>query len=140
MAAEKETIFRKKAIERISSPDQLTDYLRVTSPGIWMVLAVTILLLGSLFSWASIGTLETTAQVKVVVRGHEGRVIPVEGAVLAAGMELGVSGMDTVIASADTDEYGRSVGIAEIALPDGVYDGAVVIEAIHPIRFLIESR
>ena len=36
---EKETIFRKETLDRISSPDPLTDYLRVASPGIWVVLA-----------------------------------------------------------------------------------------------------
>ena len=38
-------IFRKKALDRISSPENLTDYLRVANPGIWVVLAAVILLL-----------------------------------------------------------------------------------------------
>ena len=32
-----QTVFRKKTLERISSPDQLTDYLCVTNPGIWVI-------------------------------------------------------------------------------------------------------
>lgn len=39
MAEQKEKIFRKESLERISSPEQLTDYLRVTNPGIWIILA-----------------------------------------------------------------------------------------------------
>ena len=35
---EKKSIFRQKALDRINSPEQLTDYLRVTNPGIWLVL------------------------------------------------------------------------------------------------------
>lgn len=31
-------MFRKEALERISSPEQLTDYLHVTNPGVWAVL------------------------------------------------------------------------------------------------------
>ena len=38
------------------------------------------------------------------------------------------------------DDYGRSVGAAEVDLPDGTYDGIVVTEAVHPISFLLESR
>ena len=34
MAEKEQKIFREKTIERISSPEQLTDYLRVTNPGI----------------------------------------------------------------------------------------------------------
>ena len=34
-------IFRKKSLDRISSPEQLNDYIRVANPGIWMILAAT---------------------------------------------------------------------------------------------------
>ena len=34
MAENNQTIFRKKAMNRISSPEDLTGYLRVTSPGL----------------------------------------------------------------------------------------------------------
>ena len=34
-----ETIFRKKSLERIASPDKLDDYLKVTSPSVWVILA-----------------------------------------------------------------------------------------------------
>lgn len=33
MEETKQTVFRKKTMDRISSPEQLTDYLRVTNPG-----------------------------------------------------------------------------------------------------------
>ena len=61
MSENKQTVFRQKTLERISSPEQLTDYLRVTNPGIWAVLAAVILLLAGLFAWSTVGTLETTA-------------------------------------------------------------------------------
>lgn len=28
-------IFRKKSVERMSSPEQLNDYIKVTNPGVW---------------------------------------------------------------------------------------------------------
>ena len=55
MAEETQTIFRKNTLDRISSPEQLTDYLRVTNPGIWILLAVTVLLLIGIFAWAAVG-------------------------------------------------------------------------------------
>ena len=42
MSENQQTVFRQKTLERISSPEQLTDYLRVTNPGIWAVLAAVI--------------------------------------------------------------------------------------------------
>lgn len=134
------TLFRKKTMDRISSPEQLTDYLRVTNPGIWVLLAIVILLLGSLVAWASIGTLETTTEVRVVVEDHTAQVASPGGAELAGGMELRVSDQKVTLASVMADDYGRTIGIAEVALPDGIYDGTVVTERKRPIDFLLESR
>ena len=37
-------LFRKKSMERISSPEELHDYMRVTSPRLWMILGASVLL------------------------------------------------------------------------------------------------
>ena len=135
-----QNLFREKTIERISSPEKLTDYLRVTSPGIWAVLGAVIILLGGLFIWASIGTLETKADVKVMVDDHKAVIVADGATALAEGMPVKIATEDCVIASTDSDEYGRTYGITEVSLPDGTYDGTAVIEQIRPIDFLLESR
>ncbi|MFQ8637890.1 MAG: hypothetical protein ACLR94_06765 [Acutalibacteraceae bacterium] len=38
-------LFRKSSIERVSSPEQLNDYIKVTNSGVWLVLAAVIMLL-----------------------------------------------------------------------------------------------
>ncbi|MBO6053673.1 MAG: hypothetical protein J6Q17_08035 [Clostridia bacterium] len=136
----KQSVFRKKTLDRISSPEQLTDYLCVTNPGIWVVLAAVILLLAGLFAWSMTGTLETTAEVKVVVADETAEVIPLGAEMLSDGMPLRVAGQEFMIAFVRTDEYGRQIGTAQVALPDGTYDGTVVVDETHPIRFLTESR
>ena len=112
----------------------------MTNPGIWVVLAAVILLLAGVLAWSMMGTLETKTEVKVVVSDHTAQVVPLSSETLADDMPLRVSGQDYRIAFAQSDEYGRSVGTAEVNLPDGTYDGTVVIEAVHPISFLLESR
>ena len=42
-------LFREKSIKRISSPEQLNDYLHVTNPGIWALLICVIVLLAGIF-------------------------------------------------------------------------------------------
>ena len=130
----------RKTPQRISSPDQLSDYLRVTNPGIWVFLACVILLLTGIFAWASIGTLETVITVKVSVEAQTATVIPDGSGTLAQGMELRVSGQEVLIGGTGADAYGRVFGVASIALPDGVYDGTVVTERTNPISFLLENR
>jgi len=53
-------IFRKAAIENVSSPEQLTDYIRVAAPSVWIILAACIILLASLFIWAIFGQVQVS--------------------------------------------------------------------------------
>ena len=51
-----EQLFRKKSVDKVSSPEQLNEYIRVANPGVWMVLAaIVILLAGGGCSYASDG-------------------------------------------------------------------------------------
>lgn len=49
-------IFREKSIKRVSSPEQLNDYIRVTSPSVWIILLAIILLLAGIVVWTLFGT------------------------------------------------------------------------------------
>ena len=48
-------LFRKKSLERLSSPEQLDDYIRVTTPPVWIVLIAVVVLLAGMIVWASFG-------------------------------------------------------------------------------------
>lgn len=141
MEEQKRSIFRSKTLKRISSPEQLTDYLRVTNPGIWVVLAAVLALLVGFFVWMSVGTIETTVEVGVSTQDHHAEVaVKSEGATIEKDMVLRIGNQETTILSTKKDEYGRTVGTAEVNLPDGMYDGTLVTESVHPIQFLLTSR
>lgn len=139
MASEEQTIFRKKTMDRISSPEDLTDYLKVTNPGIWVVLIAVIVLLGGIFVWSAVGTLETLSDASIIVNDHRAAVVTDDAGLIEMGMPLRVAGEEAVIADIQSDEYGRKVGIAEISLPDGTYEGVVVTDQTHPIAFLFNA-
>ena len=52
------TIFREKSMERISSPEELNDRIRVATPSLWLVLAALVLLLAGMLAWCVFGTVE----------------------------------------------------------------------------------
>ena len=52
------SIFRQKSIDRVSSPEQLNDYIRVTTPGVWLVLLALVILLLGMLAWSVLGTVE----------------------------------------------------------------------------------
>jgi hypothetical protein len=131
-------IFREKSVNRISSPEELNDYLRVNNPGIWTILAAVIFLLAGFLVWACVGTLETKALAQVSV--DEGKaVVYVSGNKaerIAEGMVLEVEESEYTLKDVSFDEYGRAIALADVRLPKGEYEGEVIIERITPIRFL----
>ena len=50
-------IFRQKSIDKVSSPEKLDDYIRVTRPGVWMTLAAIGILLVGTIVWGIFGEL-----------------------------------------------------------------------------------
>ena len=54
-------IFREKSMERVSSPEALNDYIRVTTPSVWVVLIALVVLLLGMLAWSIFGTVETHA-------------------------------------------------------------------------------
>ena len=133
------SLFRKKNLDRVSSPEQLGDYLRVTSPSIWIVLAAVIVLLASLFLWSSVTAVESyaagTAEVRDgVLTFHFDEADQAEH--VEAGMNVQVGELLTPVASIGRDENGNPVAIANIDLPDGNYPARVRYRSTQIIRML----
>ena len=51
-------IFREKSLNKISSPDQMSDYIRVTTPSVWIALLALVILLVGILAWSILGTVE----------------------------------------------------------------------------------
>ncbi len=51
-------IFRQKSLERITSPEQLDDYIKVTTPSVWLILFATLLLIFGTLFWAVFGKIQ----------------------------------------------------------------------------------
>ncbi len=119
-----DTLFRKKSMERLSSPELLNDYLHVTGPAIWAVLLAVIFLLAGLFIWSGYTSVESylsgtgRAESGVLTIYLDGDTdIPVE-----TGMKVTVGSSETLITSVGKDDNGNVVASAETGLPDGEYD------------------
>ncbi len=149
------SIFRQKSIERIESPEKLNDYLRVTSPAVWVVLAAIIVLLVGVFVWAALGHIDSTVKAAVVsdkggtvclvpdsaLEGVvEYRTVTVDGETL----ELNPSVLDPQVVSEDMDVYvlmAGSLHYGDVVYPinvteqltDGIYSGEVLVEKVSPL-------
>ncbi len=64
-----DTLFRKSSLDSLSSPEQLNDYIKVSNPGIWIVLAALFILLAAVLFWGFTGGLPTSIHTKGVISG-----------------------------------------------------------------------
>ena len=132
-------LFRKESVERFSSPEQLSDYLHVTSPAIWVVLAAVILLLASLFVWSGVTAVESYAAGTAEVRAGV-LTLTLDDAESAArvtvGMNVRVGELTAPILSVGTDTDGRALAVAKTELPDGVYEARVGYQRTQIIEIL----
>lgn len=150
-------IFRQTSIDRISSPEQLHDYIRVTSPRLWMLLTAIIVLVGGLIIAACTMNLENKLAVKVTVTDsgkeeageagdaedtHIYMTLPLDQKDnVQIGMKVRFAGTEGSLvyfyennqelrASVKTDEAGKQ-------LPEGQYDGELIIDTVTPIKYLL---
>ena len=135
-----ETIFREKSLDRISSPEQLDDYLKVSTPSLWIVLAAVIAMLVGIVVWANVDYLETTINaagtvkegtVEIVLTGKDAQTIK-------EGMSVRISNLEADVEYVQYDDLDRAIAICYAKIPDGNYKVEIVTERIHPISFLFK--
>ena len=153
-----EKIFRKKSVDRMSSPEQLNDYIKVTNPGVWMALAAIILLLLGICVWGIFGKLETKINVVAVSENGQTVCYVKEENIPSVKNEMSVYigeesyriksiGTQPVSVSENMSEYARHVGdlregewvyvvIIDGNIADGTYKAQVVIESVSPLYFV----
>ena len=156
---ESKELFRKEAVDRVSSPEQLNDYIHVTSPAIWMALAGIICILVGAIVWGVFGNIYSTVDGAGIVKNHN-LVVYVKTAnreQIKEGMDITVNGTKTKVREIsaepervpdDVSDYvldAAGLGPGEWAykveadteLDDGVYSASITVESIHPIKFVI---
>lgn len=153
------TLFRKKSIERISSPEQLNEYLRVSTPSVWLVLAAVIVLLVGVCVWGVTGHLETTVSAVALAEndvveayipesvaddirpGQTVRVESAEGTVAwIAEMPVQVDdSFDPYVCYAGGLKAGDWVYVAalEMNCEPGIHEVTIVLDSVSPMSFLL---
>lgn len=65
-------LFRQQAADRFTSPEQVNDYIRVTGPSLYVILAAMGIFVAAVIVWACYGTVADYVQVQGVVFPHDG--------------------------------------------------------------------
>ena len=156
----KESIFRKKSLDRISSPEQLTDYIKVANPGVWLLLGGIVVLLIGICAWGVFGRLDTV--VKAAAISENGAVVCYVGEDKAEsvqpGMTVNLNGAEYTVSEVSLqpvsagsvlsdyalhvgefqpEEWVYSVTATGNSVPDGIYGAEIVVDSVSPKTFVI---
>ncbi len=156
------SIFRKSSLDRISSPEKLNDYIRVSSPGVWIILAAMLILVATLFVWAIWGNIPITYT--LMGEARDGKVVcyfsPEDAAMVKPGMEARIgntSGRVQSVSSVPLSYYEAAnlyeseytvhrLGISEwnvdvtidAQVADGLHMVTIIADTQRPISFLAD--
>jgi HlyD family secretion protein len=124
------SIFRKSALDRLSSPEQLDKLVQITSPRSWMTLAFFILIILATVAWSLLGSIPTTIQAQGVLMSSNG--------VDSHFSTLGGTISDVTIAKDDFVHVGQT--IARISRDDYVAElGRVEARIARVTAFTLDS-
>lgn len=160
-----EQLFNDQANNRIKSPDDLNEYIKVANPGMWVSLvAIIVFLLGGLF-WCVFGRLDTRENTFVKVAdgmavcylsadrqqyANDSMYITIDDKAYKMGDHL--SEMAKLDENNDVDRMilhtmNRTQGgwflvyyINNCNLADGVYEGEIILDSVSPMSFLTQGK
>lgn len=137
----KEEIFRQKSLQRLKSPENLDDYIKVANPGVWLLLASVIILLTGACVWGFYGRINCIAKARV--HAEKGVVVCYVSdddiAFIKKGMTVSFDDYKadiTAIGQKENQGYACILQTRQV-VPDGFYDGTIVISSIKPISFIL---
>ena len=153
-------LFRRESIDRITSPEQMNDYIRVSNPSVWMILGAIIALLIGVCVWGIFGHIDTTmktggicedGQLVLYIGENDFDKLGESTVAMVDGKELALSEISASPIKLDTsyDPYlvhltGLSEGDWVYAVrfdaadvKDGIYSAQVITERINPIDFVL---
>ena len=157
----KNSLFREKGMDRVSSPEQLNDRLRVANPGVWLLLTGIFLVLAGICVWGIFGRLNTvlsggamTDQGKTVCYVKEEsrnrisldmEVTSEDGTTFVADISLKPVQIDSEfpeylchVGNLSRGEWVYAVTLKEPIGEDGsIFSADIVIESIAPAKFVV---
>ena len=138
-----EDLFRKKSLEKMNTPEALNDYIQVSNPGMWLLIASIIILLVGACIWGVYGHVDTVIEGKAIVKdGEVSFYVPIgeydripEDVVVRIGEEeyhfIYKKG------NIEISEENIKIGNLQSDLTSGEYNCEVVIESIKPVSFVL---
>ena len=117
-------LFREKSVKKLSSPENLSEYLRVTTPAMWVILIGIMVGVIGLYIWSYFMTINSYAYGDGVVRNGILTVTYEENSTaqyVKDDMDVIIGGVRMPIDSIGKDDNGKIISVSKTDFPDGDY-------------------
>ena len=155
-----ESIFRKESLQKISSPEELHDYIRVASPGVWLVIAAAAILLIGLLVWAAFGSLDSYTSASGVAANGSVKCYMADVSKVSVGEKVTVGEAEGTVRSISATPLSREAAAADCGadeytlyrlglsdwnyvveldvpdVPEGYFQASIRTEQVHPLSFI----
>lgn len=149
-----------KKFKKVNSPDQLNQYIRLSNPGVWILLLAIVVLLVGVCIWGYFGKIDTKIKTVVISDNYTSYLYVKEEdmAKIKNGMQVELNNNENVFEIADIeetpekvtddmDEYARHLGNFQVGewvykcrlnknVKEGTYSANIIIESIAPMTFI----
>ena len=151
---------KDKKFKKVNSPEQLNQYIRLSNPGVWILLLAIVVLLVGVCIWGYFGKIDTKIKTVVISDNYTSYLYVKEEdmAKIKNGMQVELNNNENIFEIADIeeipekvtddmDEYARHLGNFQVGewvykcrlnknVKEGTYSADVVIESISPMTFI----
>ncbi len=149
-----------KKFKKVNSPDQLNQYIRLSNPGVWILLLAIVVLLVGVCIWGYFGKIDTKIKTVVISDNYTSYLYVKEEdmAKIKNGMQVELNNNENIFEIADIeetpekvtddmDEYARHLGNFQVGewvykcrlnknVKEGTYSANIIIESIAPMTFI----
>lgn len=136
-----EEILRKKSLDKVKSPESIDDYIRVSNPGVWLLLISVIVLLIGAVVWGIFGRIDSTVSASVRIENGTAVCYIAEENMTSVkvGQTVKFEDHEAVIESVSnkTDDGYVCTLSNFYELADGFYEGKVIVESYKPLLFVL---
>lgn len=145
---------------RVNSPEQLDQYIKLSNPGVWIILLAIVVLLVGFCIWGYFGKIDSKINTTVVSNNSYSYLFVKEEDIkkVKEGMIVEIGNEDTTYriveidpnperVTEDIDEYARHLGNFQIGewvykcsldkrVQKGTYNANIIVESVSPMSFV----
>lgn len=150
----------EKNLKKVDSPEQLNQYIRLSNPGVWILLIAIVVLLIGVCAWGFLGKIDTKINTVAISRDYNSYIYIKEADLekVKTGMSVEIINDENKYEIAEIEttpekvtdelsEYARHLGNFQIGewvykcklnrnLREGTYGANIVVERIAPMVFI----